>query len=78
MFMETSFCSAQWGETFITSFGLSLWYNNPCKLFNMLESISSFVDTQRGRELSQETMSKLKFSFEILHPQGCLGWTLLP
>ena len=54
--METSFCSAQWGETFITSFGLSLWYNNPCKLFNMLESISSFVDTQRGRELSCETM----------------------
>lgn len=56
MFMETSFCSAQWGETFINSFGLSLWYNNPCKLYNMLESISAFVDQQRGRELSKETM----------------------
>jgi hypothetical protein len=30
--------------------------NNPCKLYNMLESISAFVDLQRGRTLSQETM----------------------
>jgi hypothetical protein len=39
MFMETSFCSSQWGETFITSFGLSLWYNN--QLF--LEASTHFL-----------------------------------
>jgi hypothetical protein len=39
MFLETSFCSSQWGETFITSFGLSLWYNN--QLF--LEASTHFL-----------------------------------
>ena len=56
LWTAAEFASLYWGQSFISSYGLSLWFSSQMKLCNLLEGMSAYLDAAKAENISDDTI----------------------